>query len=73
MVGAENVGKSSLINQFISAEDKAGAPSGAAIGGSGDKLGAIISSIRKISVDGKEYELELIECEEFRYYNKEIQ
>jgi GTPase SAR1 family protein len=58
LVGAEGVGKSMLINQFLStSEDRE----------SLNKLGAIMNSTRKLNVDNEEYSLELIECEEFRY------
>ena len=56
LIGAEGVGKSLLVNHFLStAEDR---DSG---------LGAIINSTRNLMVDNQEYLLELLECEEFGY------
>ncbi len=59
VIGAENIiGKSSLINQFLSSDEK---------DSSVNKLGAIINSTQKIKIDNDEYSVELIECEELRY------
>jgi GTPase SAR1 family protein len=58
LIGAEGVGKTLLINHFISTSEDREALN--------NKLGAIMNSTRKITVDNEEYMLELIECEELR-------
>lgn len=59
LVGAEGVGKTSLINQFLSYTEDREASNG--------KLGAIMNSTRKMNVDNEEYLLEIVECEELGY------
>lgn len=57
-MGADGVGKTSLIHQFLT-EDRETS--------NNSKLGAIMNSTRKITVDNEEYLLEVVDCEELGY------